>query len=675
VIRFCRAFCLLLVCLGFCARAAAHPLDPLTPAEIRSAFALLQSRFAEDAALPHQDLVYPLLALWEPDKSALSDNRAAPPRMAEAQIFHWPSNRLWLARLDLVKREVSTLTRAPDGSQPALSSEEYEAAAQLVRAHEPWRTAVRARGAEPEHVHVDVWAPGHVAFDDALLTKVSHGKATRLVRCLSFANHVKGAPPNPQRPVNPYLRPLDGLIALVDMNARRIVQISDLAMEQAISSETGNAEREDRAFKPLQVKSPQGPSFALAGQELRWGIWQFRVALHPREGLVLYDVRVEARAAMRKVAHRMSLSEIYVPYGFGDEEWSWRSAFDVGEYNPGTATHELAPGYDVPDNARFLAATLASSRGPSAKRPDGSFRIARAIAVYERDAGVLWSRTDPASGARDTRFARELVVTWSTWIGNYIYGFDWIFKQDGSLEVQVELTGTTLNRTRTARAERGAPKVGKDREGVLTAAPTHQHFFNFRLDLDVDGPDNHVMESELRQTSDSSFANAFDKHKAALTAEGARDAAPLLERKWCVMSSREYNVLGERPAFTLEPGALIKPLSRADYPGLARAAFAQHALWVSRYAEDERFAAGPFPSQASVRDGVSQYVTPPSALTPERGDDLVLWYTLGLSHVPKLEDYPVMNSERIGFRLAPHGFFDRNPALGAASRGRAHGSR
>ena len=43
--------------------------------------------------------------------------------------------------------------------------------------------------------------------------------------------------------------------------------------------------------------------------------------------------------------------------------------------------------------------------------------------------------------------------------------------------------------------------------------------------------------------------------------------------------------------------------------------------------------------------------------------DVVLWYTFGLTHVPRPEDWPVMPVEYAGFILAPHGFFDRNPAL------------
>ena len=41
----------------------------------------------------------------------------------------------------------------------------------------------------------------------------------------------------------------------------------------------------------------------------------------------------------------------------------------------------------------------------------------------------------------------------------------------------------------------------------------------------------------------------------------------------------------------------------------------------------------------------------------------MLWYTFGVTHVPRPEDWPVMPVEYTGFSLVPVGFFDRNPAL------------
>ena len=45
------------------------------------------------------------------------------------------------------------------------------------------------------------------------------------------------------------------------------------------------------------------------------------------------------------------------------------------------------------------------------------------------------------------------------------------------------------------------------------------------------------------------------------------------------------------------------------------------------------------------------------------GTDVVLWHTFGVTHIPRPEDWPVMNVEYAGFQLVPFGFFDRNPAL------------
>ena len=43
--------------------------------------------------------------------------------------------------------------------------------------------------------------------------------------------------------------------------------------------------------------------------------------------------------------------------------------------------------------------------------------------------------------------------------------------------------------------------------------------------------------------------------------------------------------------------------------------------------------------------------------------DVVVWYSFGVTHFVRPEDWPVMPVEYTGFTLMPFGFFDRNPAL------------
>ena len=44
-------------------------------------------------------------------------------------------------------------------------------------------------------------------------------------------------------------------------------------------------------------------------------------------------------------------------------------------------------------------------------------------------------------------------------------------------------------------------------------------------------------------------------------------------------------------------------------------------------------------------------------------EDLVVWYTQGVNHVPAPEDWPVLSAEIASFSLEPEGFFDGNKSI------------
>jgi primary-amine oxidase len=143
--------------------------------------------------------------------------------------------------------------------------------------------------------------------------------------------------------------------------------------------------------------------------------------------------------------------------------------------------------------------------------------------MYERDGGSLWDRLDPATLERDARFARELVVTASMVIGNYTYMVDYVFRLDGSIDVRAGATGTTLNR--------GIAVNGTDERfgGTVSpniSAPNHQHFFNFRIDFDVDGPSNRLVEGEYSRACRAPYGNAFSRPRPPSRPKGSRDINP-----------------------------------------------------------------------------------------------------------------------------------------------------
>lgn len=76
----------------------------------------------------------------------------------------------------------------------------------------------------------------------------------------------------------------------------------------------------------------------------------------------------------------------------------------------------------------------------------------------------------------------------------------------------------------------------------------------------------------------------------------------------------------------------------------------------------ERYAGGDYPFQGVAGDGLTAYASPAENAD---GKDVVVWYTPAFTHVPHVEDYPVMTTESAHFRIEPDGFFDSNPALDA----------
>ena len=119
--------------------------------------------------------------------------------------------------------------------------------------------------------------------------------------------------------------------------------------------------------RPLSSEQPQGSDIDRQGHLVRWHNWQFYVALHPREGLVLYDVRFADRGTLRPIAYRMALSEIYVYYGLGEANWAWRGALDVGEYNAGTLAQALKVNEDVPRTLSCSTRSSSAISGPMAR--------------------------------------------------------------------------------------------------------------------------------------------------------------------------------------------------------------------------------------------------------------------------------------------------------------------
>jgi primary-amine oxidase len=623
-----------------------HPLDPLTTGEFRAVASLLgRERGVGDGWR------YASIELLEPPKDELASYRPgdAFTRLATAVVWSTRDGESFRAVVSLSHELVISWEALP-GVQPNVTVDEWHECDALVRRSPLLAEALRRRGiTDLSLVLVDTWAYGGALVPERYRD-----------RRIGWSDvWVRDSPTG-----NPYANPVGGLHPVIDLNRMELLELEDDdrgpdpttgTMGEYLPALTG---LEPRAVAPLEISQPQGVSFDLDGHLLTWQNWSMRIGFTYREGLVLHTVGYQDGSELRPIAHRLSFSEMVVPYRDPGSDHYRRTAFDIGEWGLGFMTTSLELSCDCLGEIRYLDAVLHDSHGVP-------YEIPHAVCVHEEDDAVLWKHVDPAAGAA-VRRSRRLVVSFHVTVANYEYLVYWRFYQDGSIECEVRATGIMVT-SRFAPAD-GPPPYGTvvDRD---TYAPFHQHFIVARLDLDIDGRANTVVEAHtepLPVTPENPYGLAMvARHTPLLTErDGVQDYDWASQRVWKIVSSHRDNGLGSLTGYTLVPSACIPPQLDPSSPVLARAGAIAHQVWVTPYSPDERWPCGEFPTQGPFAGaggaGLPEWT---AADRPIENTDIVLWHVFGIHHVTRPEDWPVMPADRVSFWLKPTGFFKRNPAL------------
>ena len=200
-------------------------------------------------------------------------------------------------------------------------------------------------------------------------------------------------------------------------------------------------------------------------------------------------VRFDDGGGPRSVAYQLALSEMFVPYMDADPGWYFRSYMDIGEYGFGLLSSELRAGVDCPEHATFLEATIADDMGAPVTMPN-------VVCIFERPTGgPLWRHAELVNGTYEGRPEVDLVVRFVPTVGNYDYVIDTVLTQRGEIAIDTGATGIDATKGVATTHMSDATAEADTATGTLVApnvvAVYHDHYLSFRLDLDVDGPEQH----------------------------------------------------------------------------------------------------------------------------------------------------------------------------------------
>jgi primary-amine oxidase len=624
--------------------SALHPLDPLNAGEIRAAVAAARS----DPRLA--DAAFPSIDLQPPPKAAVMAWRPGLPLAREARLVALTKTSTYETVVDLGGQRLVSVTER-GGVEPAITYSEIEAT-QKVLMDAAFKAALERRGTDLDKVFCAPFSAGYYG---------SAADGTRLVKIGCFDTR--------RTTTNLFGWPIEGLYALYDLRRQAIVRISDTGVipvaggNQNFDAASIGAPREPR--KPTLLAQPEGANFTISGHEVRWGQWRFHVRVDPRVGTVISTASWQDGDSVRSVLYEGYLSEMFVPYMDPDYGWQSRTYFDTGEYGAGMQASVLKAGVDCPAAAAFLPADFGNDKGEPFTTPN-------ALCIFERSGGdPIWRHYESFNQTYEGRGNVELVVRMATTIGNYDYLFDWVFSDAAEIEVRVGATGIDALKGVASRTMADSTAAADTRYGTLLApnllGVNHDHYFNFRLDLDVDGIANSFLKEVLTPQSlprESARRSIYTVARSIPATESAATpdphAGPLRMR---VINETRSNPVGNPVSYELLATNHARLLLAADDWPAKRARFLEHDVWVTPLSPDERYAGGSYVLASRGDDGLSAWS---ARDRPIRNRDIVVWVNIGMHHIPRAEDLPVMPSIWHSFRLRPYNFFARNPALDLA---------
>ncbi|KAF5006930.1 hypothetical protein FDECE_6719 [Fusarium decemcellulare] len=673
-----------------------HPLAQLSQDEFLT---------ARNAVLklhgPGTSLFFRSIYLHEPKKDelitflaaehdgSLSDATPRPARCAQVEYdIIADSVEYTRAIVDLTSEEVVSQGVVDRNAQPYITTGEFSLVQEACVDSELFKEAM-SEFALPEGfaVTIDPWPYGG--------TYDAHDPP-RYMQGLVFARDVS----KNNLDANHYAYPIP-IIPVMDWETKQIVRVDRLATGGSddgleAKQRTDTPKRlfhESRAadyvpeildrplrqdLKPLNVTQPEGASFTIAADGLvQWQKWRFRLGFTPREGAVLHDVCYENRP----IIYRLSYSELTVPYGDPRPPFHRKQAFDLGDGGVGRAANNLELGCDCLGAIHYLDSYLAAA--------DGTPTPAKSVVcLHEQDNGIMWKHTNFRTNRAVVARSRELVVQFIVTLANYEYIFAYKLDLAGNITIETRATGVMSAVGIDEGKTSGYGNIVAP--GVL--AQNHQHIFSVRIDPAIDSyaaeDTQVVMEESVGRKMNprtNPMGNLYEIERKPVEKPTWIDAEPRLNRLIRLEHASKKNAVSGRPVgYKLVPPATQMLLADETSVMAKRAQFARHNVWVTGYRDGELWAAGEFTNQSREEvGGVGDMVKRGDWFTDEgrerngetaKDDEVdamrsnpVVWVSFGLTHNPRVEDWPVMPVETHQIRLRPADFFTSNPALDVPS--------
>jgi primary-amine oxidase len=495
----------------------------------------------------------------------------------------------------------------------------------------------------------------------------------RLFQCymyIAFSDHPEA---------NHYANPLP-LAPVFDADSFELLWITKLPMDEKLADQSEEFQAMDHNnfqlndyheegqasvrgdLKPLQYVQPDGASFTVQQNRVYWQKWELDIGWNAREGAVLHNVKFDGRP----VFYRVSINELTVPYADPRPPYHRKQAFDLGDAGFGVTANQLALGCDCLGLIKYFDGYLTDATGQPVL-------MKNVVCMHEVDNGIQWKHTNfRTPHVSSVVRKRELIIQTVATVANYEYIVMLILDQAANLRIDIRATGILS----TVPCKDGVILPYATRLGPGVQAPYHQHIFSLRLDPAIDDYHNNsvvyedVVPLEPSDGVEDRFKCGFKVRQSTVKKPGFIDFDLDSGRYLKVINPNVINPVSKKPVgYRLWHITSQKILMDPSSYNVRRGEFGLHPFWVSKYRDQELYAAGEFTNQSQADTGLKIWSKRDENV---ENDDCVLWHTFSLTHIPRPEDFPVMPCDMLSLELKPSGFFEKNPTLNIPRSAQAH---
>lgn len=592
-----------------------------------------------------------------------------PPRLAYYVVVADGDSGVHEGFVDIGAQELIEIKHT-EGVQPILTPHDLQVTEEIIRNDPEVQRQCELSGVPPNSMHqiyCDAWTIG---YDERW------GASRRLQQALMYWRSDEDD--------SQYSHPLD-FCPIVDMNAKKVVFIDIPQRRRKVSkhkhssfhpkhvADKYGSKENPSGYRqedfPINITQPEGVSFKLDNHVMSWSNFNFHIGFNYREGIVLSDITYNDHGNVRPLFHRISLCEMVVPYGAPDFPHQRKHALDIGEYGAGNMTNPLALGCDCKGVIHYLDGHVVDRSGDAAT-------IRNAICIHEEDDGVLFKHSDFRDDFQTTVTTRgkKLIISQIFTAANYEYCVYWILRQDGTIKLEIRLTGI-LNTYICADGEDIGPWGTVVYPNVN--AHNHQHLFSLRIHPRIDGDNNSAATSDAKPSpfptgsTQNMYGNAFycEKTTFKTVKESITNFESATARTWDMYNPSSIHKYSGKPATYKLWSTFCSPLLAQEGSLVKkRAPWAASHTQVVPYVDDKLGYGRLYPSGDHVPQwsgdglrGMREWIG--DGTDKVDNTDILLFHTFGITHFPAPEDFPVMPTEIFDLQLRPRNIHTENPVL------------